>query len=820
MSGLLRKNKGFLLVGAYMGVLVLVILGVALFSRTIHEHKFATITMDELSARYSAERGIEYAIAELKLNSNFKTHQATGSAGNYTLTPISPPTPQLANVTINGEGCYASQFPTGDAQFTTKIYSDPYLSGEAVVLSKGLSNDQTVLLVTKYVPSSLYRFFIFTPGDFWPDGNYNANGGSIHANGLVYLTGGNTYSNINEFSTAKYFKYYIENFIPPQGDATTAAGTTIPNPINPGYNYTWNDIFYDYRYPFHTSFNITGDSTLQYKNNIDGYARGAYVGLLWQHPIDSVVRLLGSSYSTDLPPGTIPENYILEPTDFLNLGRYACNNYASSCANNQLMYNHTIVNNIRIPNYFSTGYEYNKYWHLAASSPTDSPWCRFGYCWAHDPETMTQYSVNSQYQYSDWDNFLRTQQDFDEGHTLENILKDANTGGKHIQPLSIQGAFYAEKATAGGIHITNSMAGSLWVKIKNYNNDQYISIDSLGGRLVINKFIVFEKKNFVDQNSAETKDVVTLDIGNLKQALGNNAGLDQNIIYSNYPIVLTNAGDILDNGLTTVCENNIYLHGNYNDKPTTGGETFKPSAAISGRKVYTLSGTWDYPQTLQYTFHNPDSPNKWDFYCPAGSSKCIDQLISSGRPAIETTHPSHPEGYNWYALNRNQMTRAVPPDSDPSEPGDNPYVYNVAIVGQSAHPQVLERWWDYTNPGNNSNPPTGSAAGIRRIYGSQIWLEYADFPGSGSWSSYNRRCCGAPMPGGGTFSAPCADCAAYIDSRPSPVYSAGTNYNYNAQFADGDVPPGDLLGYSGTIFLELEDNTTNWTKHCDKISMR
>jgi hypothetical protein len=528
--------------------------------------------------------------------------------------------------------------------------------------------------------------------------------------------------------------------------------------------------------------------------------------------------LNGSSYPA-IPGGGIPEDYILDPYNSINLARYACNGYTTSCNNWQLNGNHTIVNNIRIPNYFLTGYDYNRYWHLVDQGST-SPFGRFGQYWAYPSNTVTAYNFNSQYQYNDWNNFLRTQQPSGGGPTLENVLKDANTGGTHIEPLSIQGAFYQEKAEAGGIRIWYLGDAIGWqVKIRNYNSNRYIFVPPGGMTIDINGVTtVFEKKSFVDQNSAETKNVITLDIGKLKEALGPNAGLDQNIVYSNYPLVITNARDILDNGLTTVCENNIYLHGNYNDQPS--GETFKPSSAISGRYVYTLSGTWDYPQTLQYTFHNPDYPNKQDFYCPVDNASCITSLVSGGRLLEDATDPSHPEGYNWYALYHDQMTRAVPQDADPAHLGIDPYIYNIALVGQNATPQVLERWWDYTNPGDNSTQPSGWSGTTRKIYGAQIWLESGDFPGNGSWSSYTRRCCGAAMPGGGIFSAPCADCSTYADSWPNPTYSSTTQFLYNTEFADGDVPPGDLLGYSSTIFVEIEDNTTNWTKHYNPISMR
>ncbi|MDD2654310.1 MAG: hypothetical protein PHI86_04310, partial [Candidatus Omnitrophica bacterium] len=782
---------------------------------------------------YAAERGIDYTIAELKLNSNFKNYKAEDLNGDqiWELNQLAtPPTPQLANVYMDANKCYASNFPNSKSQFLVKIYSDPYTIGETVILSKGIANGQTVLLVTKYVPSSLYRYFIFTPYDFWPNAStYDAGGGSIHANGYFWLTNGTIYSNIHELSISKYFKYYYRYFVPPAGTATTTTGATPTNPRT-GAPFTWDEVFYGMRYPFVAGNNTTVLS-LKYTNFPDGYQYGSWGhGLLWQHPTNSSIYSLGQSYPA-LPGGTIPEDYILDPYTPANFGRYACNSYLASCSNENLNGYHTVINNIKIPNYFSTGYNFNKYYQLDA---TTGGYGAFGYSWAYPPSTITKYQFDSQYQTSDWASFLTSQHAPGGGPTLSGVVKDANTGGTHIEPLSIAGALYSTKAQNYGIYIHNFGGGYVGVKIKNYNHGAYVYVNTGGGNINgVNG--VFELKSFMDQNSAETKDVVTLDIGKLKQALGPNAGLDQNIIYSDYPIVLTNARDILDNGLTTVCENSIYLHGNYNDKPT--GETFKPSSAISARHVYTLSGSWNYPQDLQFTFHNPDYPNKWDFYCPAGNSSCISSLISSGRNSTEVTYPDtgspyYTNGFNWYAEHYNQMANPVPQDSDPIEPGTNPYAYNIAFVGKEGYsPSVLERWWDYTSAGDSTTPPGGWSGSkiysTRNISGAQIRLQSGDFDGSGLWEWTTRRCCGAANQKGtitfsnctGTLCVPCADCNTYVDSNPSPTYGSTINSAYSTEFADGDVPPGDLVGYSSTVFKELDDNTTNWTKHYKPISM-
>ena len=43
-------------------------------------------------------------------------------------------------------------------------------------------------------------------------------------------------------------------------------------------------------------------------------------------------------------------------------------------------------------------------------------------------------------------------------------------------------------------------------------------------------------------------------------------------------------------------------------------------------------------------------------------------------------------------------------------------------------------------------------------------------------------------------------------------------YYYDTQFSNGNLPPGELVGFSGGIFLEIDNNDDNWTTHLNEIS--
>ena len=764
---LLRKNNGFLLISTYIAIVLLLIFGAALFSRSADEHKFASISQDNLAARYAAEQGIDYVISEIKYNGQLHTHNADSDNVLQVETDNPLETGDLkmgSNVLIDGAGNYSSNFPNEESQFQVKVYSDPINEDETIILSRGINGSETRLIVSKYVPSSLYQFFIFTPYQFWPGSNeLDAGGATIHANDWIVFNGSADFSNLTGMSTAKYFRHDAKGFVPP-GEISYDHDN---NPSTPDETKAWDEIFWNWRDPYVTP-NDTDITEAKYRNKYDGLNYGDLRGLRMFDAFGSVVAWDGVSE-------------YLDPYETANFEHYRWDAYL------------TTINGVDIPNKFAnTGYDWNKYYQFG----TSGVWYD-GRRWNHSPEIITAHHFNTDEQYSDWDNFLSAGE---LGETLNGVLKDANTGGFHYEPLTIDGAQYQDSAQYGGIYINEDVSGTLNVYL---NSNTPLSWD--GNQIDINgETAVFEKKSFVDINSTFTRNVITLDIEKLKIAKGDtNAGLSQNIIYSNYPLVLTNATDILSGGLTTICEENLYLHGNYND--VSG----KPSAAIGAKYIYTLSSDWDYPQTLEAPYNNPNHPYEHNFYCPHGDETCRTYLIDKGRDADEVTHDNYSLGRNWYFENEANMANEVDNTAQ--------HIYKVALVGYYGgnSPYVLERWTHYDNPGSLTELPSSWVGASREIHGAFIRLKLGDFPYSGDRDYNRQRCCSA-------YSAPCRDCTLYPNGWVTTAYGPGgsrNSYFYDTQFSGGDVPPGDYFAYSSSAFLEIEDNATNWNNHHIPISM-
>lgn len=791
-NNILRKNKGFLLLSAYVATVFLMIVGLAMFSRIVHAHKFTAVVMDELAARYAAERGIDYVITEIKYKGGFHTHVADKDAPyllrKETSNPLKTSDLKLSNVVIDTTyGSYCSVFPNEDAQFVVKVYSCPINSNERIIISKGLCHNQTKLIITKYCPSSLYQFFIFTPLDWWT-GNavYDAGGGKIHANGDIIFSSYATISDIAELSTPKSFKEPWYGFVPP-GNATDLNGNPVIKDPVAGTYYTWEDVYYTWRHPWTTTPSPGPNlpdavPNLKYYNVVDGKNFASYGVLLMKRANGTIGWWDGVSA-------------FLDPYDYNNRDYYMCGGFAVGCSNSGLNEYHAKVNSIKIPGQLNTPYNMNKF------KEAEKPVYYKGYWFSYPPENIVVHHLDSEMQPSDWKNFITNTTSWD-GKTLSGILREKNTGGEHYEPLSIAGAAYKEKAITDGLLINKTEAGDLEVKFKNGE-----PLPWSGNRIDINGVTgVFEKKSFVDVNSTNTKEVIALDMDKLKTALGANANLNQNIIYSNYPMVIENATQILDDGLTTVCEENIYLRGNYN----TALPTPAPSAAISAKFTYTLSDNWDYPQTLPTTNHNINYPYEHDFYCPQGDTTCMAK-ITDGRPLEEKTSTEYPEGRNWYLDNyqsmANQATSAT---------------FNVALVGYNASgPGNLERWSYYTNPGSLTEPPSSGGSVKRTISGARVRLEESDFPATGVIDWVKARCCTGLTPE--TYN-PCRDCEQYTtlttwDMIITPPGSSYDVFIYNTEFANGNVPPGDLVGYSSKVFLEFEDSDQRWNYHSYEISM-
>jgi len=759
---LLRKNQGFLLIGTYFVIFVLIVLAAVFFSQAVNEHSFTRKALAGLEAKYNAESGIDFVLTEIKYNTGFHTHVAELQGSNYVLVknaaatpPEDPPSVMFSQVAhIDNDGNYAAL--NGD--FVIKAYNDPTLSSdEIIVLSQGRHAEAERLFVAKYVPSSLYRFFIFTPDDYYfGSKTYDAGGGGIHANGKFIFSGRANIDNVSEMSTASRIEYYVEGYVPPgcaEGDCSPGGGGT-----------TWDEVYWAWRSPWYNPYNTT-DPELKYLNNPDGRNTGNKSGLLMEDPPGSGTYVSWNGDPARLKDPTLPVNYPI---------------YA----------NYTTINNVPIPNWLpNQTWQWNKYWHTVGGD----------YTYPKDYKSVDY--LNTDQQRTSWDNFLI------QNPSLQGKLMDFRTGGFNIEPLAINEGSYKQSAQDGGIYI-EYLEGQEKPNVYYSGGDEPLPWTE--NQIKMNSKVIFEIKSFVDVNTTETKTIISFDIAALMQASNDiNGGLSENIIYSNYPLFLSNAKSIFGDGLTTVCEKDVYFHGEYNiAMPIMASAAFweqypweeypeywhwtVPSAAIAAKDIYTLSQFFNFPQTLPATFHNPNYP-----YVP-------DYVYGVS---------------NWYWEHQAEMANIVPTEL-PELPGYHSFNYNVALVGYRAYqPKVLERWRHYSTTGDLYHPPGTNGvwqSAYRIINGAFIRLKDTDFPvlPGEEFDETVPRWCDDGFPTGYCRNAAYKGWPGDMGS----ITPTTDVYNYNQDFIL-NVPPGGLVGFSATVFLEIPNSEENWNYHYQAISV-
>ncbi|MCG2713186.1 MAG: hypothetical protein L6416_12820 [Candidatus Omnitrophica bacterium] len=205
--------------------------------------------------------------------------------------------------------------------------------------------------------------------------------------------------------------------------------------------------------------------------------------------------------------------------------------------------------------------------------------------------------TNSLQQPAAWSNFLKNT-------GLAGIVRDANTGGKYLDPPDFSET-YSKLAEKDGILI--DLDAGFDGEFSDYDEWQEVlekSIDTAAD--VLNKGDpngVAKKVNFINTFTGKWNVVLEIDLEKMQ-----NLGVYPNngILYSKVPVRFTNAKKLARAqpkfGFTVLGEENIYLKGDYNT------EDWVTSAVISKKRVFTLSDDFNDPQVKPAPNNYPNYP--------------------------------------------------------------------------------------------------------------------------------------------------------------------------------------------------------------------
>ncbi|MDP2938637.1 MAG: hypothetical protein Q8O13_00930 [Candidatus Omnitrophota bacterium] len=767
------RESGYILISSFLVIVLLIGLSGALFLQGINEKLNVDKALVSLRAGYAIEQGMSILIYELlnhqDLNDDNPIPWATHTADTewpFELHPIYEGTPETLPHTTTGLGaidtdgshgglgCYYRENSNG-TRFLAKVYIDTFSPTEKVILVRGCIGDECRLMVTKYSRESLYDYFIFTPFDYdfgWR--TFDASGGKIHTNGDVIFYEKATIKNVATLSTPQDVRYHVNSFVPPGNCVTVEGGTTCPD----GYNgRPWNEIFWSWRYPYVLpnagALSVNGNDN-EYVNQSDGHLFGNRKNIL-QGPGEIWDGWGGKE--PDLPP-LLPDDFVIQGYS-PNPELYFVEDYPVVFANDEgdgdknNDFTLTLPNRLDWPNNYAQGATYQ--WNIYSQATS-----YYNYPATNRAVTYTNSGLLS----SVWQNFIKNNGVQD----LTGIIKEGNSGGNYIAAKIINNGLYEQDAQEGGVYITNDTTGcEAGAQFKATINQSVYCSDS-SGRI---KFtggagagIVMEKKDFMNTSTARQESVIAIDLERLMRSGRLNPDPQYGIFYSSgLNILMDEALEIPDGGLTVVSDQNVILKGDFNK--AHGGYTPQPAAAIAAGYIYALSDDFDYPQNLPNTLHNPNYPDIADGLCPA-DPRC--------------------NGWNGSNL--------------PNEAEET--TFNISLVGYYGYdPQILERW-------NNTQ---------RVIEGSLVRLQEGTFAlhsGYTLGTINDVRCCSEGF-------LPCRNCDLYHDyftwdmTTYPPLPAALNIFQYDRDYLDPDSPkpPGDLLGFTQAAQLEINNTEDNFNKH-------
>ncbi len=709
--------------------------------------------------------------------------------------------PTIDGTEITNTGIY--QLSNSTNGFEVKTYSK---DSDIYILVKGKYNGKNTILVNKMAGSHLYEYFFFFPGNAtFSYETLDAVGGKVHINDNLQFLEGVQLRNVKELTAAgKIYFEYMQHV--PSGQ---------------------EDVYITSRSPWRTP---PVNAPNVYRNIPDGHYPGDRYGLymedtstplvtdfiLWDglavHPpipvsIEDVSLgpVPGSSEAVWASRVPVDYSYIYQQNDVNCVRGQTCANGAEYNAN---YYNLLPkVNGHYIPNRLpATTYNVLKYKGTSEGA-----------------EEVTVDLADSQEQHEAWDAFINSipmeQLDTNTVTGLGGAIKaGARNGASWLEPPRIDiGELIAAAQTPDGMTLTKREDdGSIDITI-NGTTTNLTDLSPVG----CPNHDVFTKKTFMNHETALKNEAVEINIGEMKACDVAEPGQwipNNNLLYSNYGVILANAASLPDKGLTSIVQGNFYLKGQYNSPvdPSNPDEiwTWQPSAAIVSESHYSylLSADFNYPQTLPHQQRHPEYPN-------AGTYDNSGVLIPEGVGDYDFVQGQ----YNWQSRHDPDMANKVTGT-------DHTLEYNISLIGTNAYnPRFLERWNYYGNVGDDSTPPSGWTKYDAVVNGAFIQLsnEFTDADPSLS-SPVNARNCDSQISGITTidvseqvsFNQSNYPCRGTDNRFPSDLLAWNNNEKkqYESQFLSNTLrPPGYLSGLQQFAIIEIAATDANWSHHNNSI---
>lgn len=742
MRKTLRSERGVALILVLGISSVLCIVSAGIIGRNMQEGVLSRRYDNNIKALYEAERGVGYAFIEAK-NAGFDwiTHEVDTADidgdGDVTelIKIVTPPNVTLTGSEVCEDGNYtiASE---GNSLVEVKIYKDPDNSQHLIVLSRSTDNNSQRIIKFRIDRKSLFEYLFFFPSSASFSSYYDGGGlGGIHVNGNLNMSGA-SFRNLTMLEAAGYIYYGSSQY-------------TAPYSLDDAYG------------------SRDGKACLHYKLSYPPYTWQYSTSNLSYYPwhFNSGASISNSDNKVVSVPQTLNQEWQWD--------KYSGNDKVQKPGGkDELPVTFEVPSEVLAMAGVATSAEYWKKIY-----PTPPYWMNRE--WYDDltygndrdtSETTTVKFTNSRMQPVAWKEFLST-------NKLDKIVYEKNTGAQYLTPLNLEvdadgKTYYAKLAQKNGLYIGTDTSGNLDVWL---NGEE---IDTLPSYVQDNVQFFNAVRPKKKGTSYVMENVIQVDVSKVLADAENTPG--NNIVYvDNKDLRLVNAKILPEGGLTVVSPYNVYVKGNYNYDPGKSKEAndanWQPAALITNSLVYTLSDSFNDPQTLPVAVNYPNYPYSLQYqefldkYCAEG--RYPSSLIAAGK-----VPPGGVPTWSWVKSNLSGTEQLTLLNSGEGYYDiDNDYLmanrattatyYNTAIAGPNAIPVAIERW------GGTKAPVKGSFVQLEK-----------------KWSTkYNNT---AVRSGN------------YISN---PTYQ----YYYETRFGGatgiGERPSGDMVGGAQSSWQEVND---------------